>query len=163
MSPRVLNFPIPRCSESIEDFGDFSGNFFSLDIRSSYHHNRVRKVGQGNLVFFTSDGKKKTFKVMPLGPKNSPVFYTAMMHFCGMNGSCYLMRQDISFRLPTYQLKLSVMNSSSLMISFYFLTTPQLFCIIFHLLQKYLRNIGFHSSSVNTISSRIEWNTSDTI
>ena len=36
---RSFEFPILRCADSIEDFGDFSGRiyFISLDTRSGYH------------------------------------------------------------------------------------------------------------------------------
>ena len=45
---KSFEYHIPRCSNSIEDFGDFSGNiyFISLDARSGYHQIRVRKIGQ---------------------------------------------------------------------------------------------------------------------
>ena len=80
---KSFEYPIPKCSDSIEDFGEFSGKiyFISLDARSGYHQIRVRNVDQEKLAFFTPDGKTKTFKVMPFGPKNAPAFYTAMMKF----------------------------------------------------------------------------------
>ena len=80
---KSFEYPIPRCSGSIEDFGDFSGKFYfiSLNARSGYHQIRVRKIDQEKLAFFRPDGKKETFKVMPFGPKNAPAFYTAMMQF----------------------------------------------------------------------------------
>ena len=31
------------------------------------------------MAFFAPDNKKYTFNIMPFGPTNSPVFYTAMM------------------------------------------------------------------------------------
>ena len=36
---RSFEFPIPRCADSIEDFGDFTGRvyFISLESRSGYH------------------------------------------------------------------------------------------------------------------------------
>ena len=73
--------PIPRCAESIEDFGDSNGPMFSitLDARQGYHQILVRFRDREKLVFFTPDGKKKTFRVMPFGPKNTLVFYTGMM------------------------------------------------------------------------------------
>ena len=38
-----FKFPIPRCADSIDDFGDFSGRmyFISLDARSGYHRIRM--------------------------------------------------------------------------------------------------------------------------
>ena len=41
----------------------------------------MRKVDQDKLVFFTPDGKSKTFKVIPFGPKNTLEFYTTIMQF----------------------------------------------------------------------------------
>ena len=78
---KSFEYHILRCSENIEDFGDFSGNiyFISLDAHSGYYQIRVRRVDQEKMVFFTSDGKKKTFKIMPFGENNAPAFYTAMM------------------------------------------------------------------------------------
>ena len=80
---KCFEYPIPRCSDSIEDFGDLSGKFYfiSLDARSGYHQIRVRKIDQEKLAFFRPDGKKETFKVMPFGPKNAPAFYTAITQF----------------------------------------------------------------------------------
>ena len=53
--------------------------FITLDARQRYHQIAVRLRDQEKLAFFTPDGSKKTFVVMPFGPKNAPVFYTAMM------------------------------------------------------------------------------------
>ena len=39
---------------------------------------RVRECDQEKLDFFTPEGGKKCFVVMPFGPKNAPAFYTAM-------------------------------------------------------------------------------------
>ena len=66
-----FEFPIPRCTDSIENFGDFSGRmyFISLDARSGCHQIRVRKCNQEKLALFTPNGTKKTFKVTPFGPK----------------------------------------------------------------------------------------------
>ena len=73
----------PRCSDSIEDFGDFSDSicFISLDARSSYRQIQVGKVEQEKMALYTLVGKDRTFKVMPFGPKNLPNFYTIMMQF----------------------------------------------------------------------------------
>ena len=74
-------FPIPRCAESIEDFGDSNGPMFfiTLDTQQAYHQILVRLQDREKLAFFTPDCKKKAFRVVPFGPKNAPVFYTAMM------------------------------------------------------------------------------------
>ena len=77
---RSFEFPIPRCTDSIEDFDDSNDPiyFILLDLRLVYHQVRVRKSNQEKLAFFAPSGKKKTFKVMSFGPKNAPAFYTAM-------------------------------------------------------------------------------------
>ena len=69
---RSFEFPIPRCINSREDFGDSNVPiyFITFDAKSRYHQVRVRKSDQ-----------EKTFKVMPFGPKNATAFYTVMMHF----------------------------------------------------------------------------------
>ena len=76
-----FTFPIPRCASSIADFGDSNGPMFfiALDAHQGYHQIAVRGCDQGKLAFFTPDGSKKTFVVMPFGPKNAPSFYTVMM------------------------------------------------------------------------------------
>ena len=78
---RSFEFLIPRCSDSIEDLGDLYGKLFfiSLDTCSVYHQIRVQECDHEKLAFFTFEGKKKCVVVMPFGPKNAPVFYTAMM------------------------------------------------------------------------------------
>ena len=60
---KSFEYPIPWCSNSIEDFGDFSGKicFISLDARSGYHQIRVLKIDQEKSAFFTPDGKKEDF------------------------------------------------------------------------------------------------------
>ena len=80
---RSFEFPIPRCADSIDDFGDFSGRiyFISLDTRCGYHQISVLQHDQEMLAFSTPSGKKKTFKVMSFGPKNASAFYTAMIQF----------------------------------------------------------------------------------
>ena len=78
---RSFEFLIPRCSDSIEDLGYLYGKLFfiSLDTCSVYHYIRVQESDHEKLAFFTFEGKKKCGVVMPFGPKNAPVFYTAMM------------------------------------------------------------------------------------
>ena len=77
---RSFEFPIPRCTDNIEDFDDSNDPiyFISLDLRLVYYQVRVCKSNQEKLDFFTPSGKKKTFKVMSFGPKNAPTFYTVM-------------------------------------------------------------------------------------
>ena len=108
---KSFEYPISRCSDSIEDFGDFSGKFYfiSLNVRSGYHQIRVRKIDQENLAFFTLDGENKTFKVIPFGPKNTPAFYTTMIQFLRGEWIMLFNEKNILFRLLPHQLRLSVM------------------------------------------------------
>ena len=48
-----FEFSIPRCADSIENFGDFSGRmyFISLNARSGYHQISARRHDQEKLVF----------------------------------------------------------------------------------------------------------------
>jgi hypothetical protein len=66
-------YPIPRCDDAINDFGDGVGRlwFIGLDAHQGYHQIRVRPVDRVKLAFFAPDGKKYTFKVMPFGPTNT--------------------------------------------------------------------------------------------
>ena len=81
VSYRVLNtvkqyftFAIPRCADSIEDFGDLNGLMFfiTLDARQGCHQITVRFWDQEKLAFFCPYGSKKKFEVMPFGTKNAP-------------------------------------------------------------------------------------------
>ena len=88
---RSFEFPIPRCTDSIEEFGNSNSHiyFISLDARSRYHHLRVRKRDQENWLSLHHPVKKKTFKVMPFGSKNTPTFYSAMVQF--LRDDCILL------------------------------------------------------------------------
>ena len=57
---RSLEFPIPRCFDSIEDLGDSYRKLFfiSFDVRSDYHQVPVREYDQEKLSFFTYEGKR---------------------------------------------------------------------------------------------------------
>ncbi len=77
-----FEYPIPRCEDAIDDFGGSAGKLFfiSLDARSGYHQVAVHARDQDKLAFFSPDGEKSTFRVMPFGPRNAPGIYTCMMH-----------------------------------------------------------------------------------
>jgi hypothetical protein len=77
-----FKYPIPRCEDAIDDFGNSVGKLFfiSLDARSGYHQVAVRACDQDKLAFFSPDDEKCVFSVMPFGPRNAPGFYTCMMH-----------------------------------------------------------------------------------
>ncbi len=68
-----FEYPIPRCSDAIDDFGDGHGSLFmmSLDNRQGYHQIAVRPTNQEKLAFFRPDGKKYTFPIRPFGPQNA--------------------------------------------------------------------------------------------
>jgi hypothetical protein len=84
-----FEYPIPRCEDAIEDFGDSAGKvlFISLDARSGYHQIAVRECDQDKLAFFSPDKEKWTWTVMPFGPRNAPGFYTYMMHVLSLEWS----------------------------------------------------------------------------
>jgi hypothetical protein len=77
-----FEYPIPRCKDAIDDFGDSAGKLFfiSLDTRSGYHQVAIRACDQDKLVFFSPDDEKYAFSVMSFGPRNAPGFCTCMMH-----------------------------------------------------------------------------------
>jgi hypothetical protein len=69
-----FEYPIPRCEDAIEDFGDSAGKllFIGLNARSGYHQIAVRECDQDKLAFFLPDKEKWTWTVMPFGPRNAP-------------------------------------------------------------------------------------------
>jgi hypothetical protein len=77
-----FEYPIPRCEDAIDDFGDSAGKLFfiSLDAASGYHQVLVRECDQDKLAWFSPDDEKYTWGVMPFGPRNAPGFYTCLMH-----------------------------------------------------------------------------------
>ena len=104
-----FEYPIYRCTDSIEDFGDSYGSLstISLDARSWYHHVNVRPWDQDKLDFSTQYGKNKHFKIMPFGPKNAPAFYTTIWKLCVRNGwSCFVETKN----------SISIVNSSATII-----------------------------------------------
>ena len=76
-----FEYPIPRCDDAIDNFGDSAGRLFfiALDNKTGYHQIRVRQQDQEKLAFFTPDDDKYCWPVMPFGPRNAPAFYTCMM------------------------------------------------------------------------------------
>jgi hypothetical protein len=79
---KPFTFLIPRCADAIEDLGAIVFLilwFVSLDCRQGFHQISIRHSDQGKNVFFTPDGDKECFMVMPFGPANGPATYTDMM------------------------------------------------------------------------------------
>ena len=75
-------FPIPRCDDTLDDFGDGSGRplyFISFDAKSGYHQIAVWDPDKKKLAFFAPDNLKYVWEVMPFGPLNAPAVYTAIM------------------------------------------------------------------------------------
>ena len=109
---RSFELPIPRCADSMEELRDSCGILFimSLDVRSGYHQIRVRKCDQEKLTLFTPDGKKKTYTVMPFGPKNAPVFYTAMIQILRDDWISCSTKQDLVLLLKMLPLRLFAMT-----------------------------------------------------
>ena len=143
---RSFEFPIPRCSDSIEDLGDSYGKlyFISLDARSGYHQIRVRESDQEKLAFFTPDGKKKCFVVMPFGPKNAPAFYTAMMKI--LHDEWVVLFHSTKECVPSDPSLLKIFCDSKTIIddTLIFPITSQHCSIISLVLLKSSQNIAFH-------------------
>ena len=51
----------------------------SLDARQGYHQVAVREIDREKLAFFYPNDRKYCFNIMPFGPTNTPIFYTAVM------------------------------------------------------------------------------------
>ena len=71
-----FTFLIPCCADSIENFGDSNGliSFIILDDRQVCNWISFLFYDQKKIAFFTQDGSKNLFVVMPFVPKNSPSF-----------------------------------------------------------------------------------------
>ena len=91
---KSFEFPIPWCDDVIViiDIGSQFIWIISLDSRQGYHQVTVRKIDREKLVSFSPDGWKYTFKVIPFGPINAPVFYFAMMKNMKTNKIVYLLQ-----------------------------------------------------------------------
>jgi len=53
--------------------------FITVDCHQGYHQITVRVFDREKLAFYSPNGKKYCFKVMPFGPMNAPTFYTCLM------------------------------------------------------------------------------------
>jgi hypothetical protein len=78
---KLYDYPIPRCDDALEDFGDSKGllYFISVDAKLGYHQIYVSEQCQEKLAFMGPDNIKYCYTVMPFGPKNGPAVYTAMI------------------------------------------------------------------------------------
>jgi hypothetical protein len=78
---RPFRFPIARCSDSTQEFGDSHGELFfiALDAFSGFHQIKVDLDSQDKLAFWGPDAKKYTYTVLPFGPTNGPAVYQAFM------------------------------------------------------------------------------------
>ena len=76
-----FEYPIPRCNDALDNFGDAFGPLFflSLDARSGYHQISVNPTDREKLAFFGPDGKEWAFNIMPFGVRDGPAVYTSMM------------------------------------------------------------------------------------
>ena len=139
-----LEFPVPRCVDSIEDLSDSRGSLsmISLDARSGYHQNRVRDSDQKKLVFFTPSGTKKNF-VLCLSVLKMLHHFTLL--WCSLYApSDFFCSQipNMLFHVITFLIHLSVMIRLSLMIFYSTLTISLHFFTIFLVFPKCLRNIA---------------------
>jgi hypothetical protein len=79
---KPFTFPIPRCSDAIEDLGELERIllwFISLDCCQGFHQISSSYSDQEKTAFFTPEGDTECFTVMPFGPMNGPATYTSMM------------------------------------------------------------------------------------
>jgi hypothetical protein len=78
---KPYDYPIPRCDDALEDFGDSKGRlyFISVDAKSGHHQISVNEFSQEKLAFIGPDNVKYCYTVMPFKPKISPAAYTAMI------------------------------------------------------------------------------------
>jgi hypothetical protein len=117
-----FEYPIPRFEDAIDDFGDSAGKLFfiSLDARSGYNQVAVRACDQDKLAFFSPDGKKYTFGVMPFGPRNAPDIYTCMMHVLATEwkslfAACYPAAKHTGDRVIIDDILLYAVNKSDIL------------------------------------------------
>lgn len=78
---KPFQYPIPRCDASIDTIGEGSVCVYIivLDCRQGYHQVAVHPDDQEKLAFFSPDGEKYCFTVMPFGATNAPPFFSAMI------------------------------------------------------------------------------------
>ena len=78
---KPYRFPIPRCHESIQDFGDSHGAIYTiaLDAFSGFHQIACTDNAKDKLAFWGPDEQKWTYTVMPFGPTNGPPVYQGFM------------------------------------------------------------------------------------
>jgi len=76
-----FEYPITHCLDAIKDLANSTRclYFISLDAHQGFHQIYAHLSDQEKLAFFSADGKKYTFVVMPFRPCNGPTTYTAMM------------------------------------------------------------------------------------
>ena len=60
----------------------------------------MKESDKCKLIFFTLDGSKKAYKVLPFGSKNAPSFYAALMRNLQLEWNL-LYRNDVTVDKPT--------------------------------------------------------------
>ena len=122
----------------------------------------MRKIHKEKLTFFTLDGKKKTFKVMPFGPKNAPAVYTVMMQF--LRGEWIILFNETKLIISLTNSPTKIVCNDRIIIDDIFLFsnhTPTLlyyFSCVARVFTKY--RLSFKLSKCNF--SRFRWNMSAT-
>lgn len=92
VSYRALNkattpcmYPIPQCADTVEDLELEEAValllwFLALDCRQGFAHLWIRFCDQAKTAFFTPDGDKECYQVMPFSRMDAPTVYTAIMY-----------------------------------------------------------------------------------
>ena len=78
-----FKYPILCCNDVIHIIvvGASCIYIITVDAKRGYHQISLYSLDKENLEFFVPNNSKYTFKVMPFGPINDPVFYTFMMQY----------------------------------------------------------------------------------
>ena len=164
VSYRALNqatlpfeYPIPRCNDAIENFGDSAGRLYiiSLDNKTGYHQISVRAIDRPKLAFFAPDGKKYTFGVLPFGPRNGPAYYTAMMTFLQGEWNCLFKSRHSDFCGPAFHHGSRVIIDDTILWSTRIPVVLKYFTCVCEVFLKY--RVTFQLKKCSFLNDRIEY------
>lgn len=151
---KPYDYPIPRCDDALEDFGDSKGRlyFISVDAKTGYHQISVDEGSQEKLAFMGPDNKKYCYLVMPFGPKNAPAVYTAMI---------IILKQeyDALFK-ERYPSKVDSVGNKNIMDDALIWSTEAMVCLFYfrclcEIYKKY--RLSFNPKKCDFFKLRFEW------